>query len=199
MLAHPQQRGDVHRLELRIDGDPVVLLQQMVEANGFAVDQNQLDLDPTFVAAYANLADLYRARGEDGDAEKTLRGGLVRNPNAAVLQHALGLTLVRLKRPAESLAALRAAAQLAPDNARFAYVYAVALNDAGQRSEALKVLALALARHPYDRDVLSGLAYFSAQGGKREQALGYVKQLRELDPENAEYAQMATQIEGATR
>ena len=59
------------------------------------------------------------------------------------------------------------------------------------------MLAAARKRDPYDRDVLSGLAYFTAQAGNRELALGYVKQLRELDPENPQYAQMAKQIEGA--
>jgi len=48
----------------------------------------------------------------------------------------------------------------------------------------------------YRRDVLSGLAYFTAQAGNRELALSYVKQLRELDPENRQYAQMAQQIGG---
>jgi Flp pilus assembly protein TadD len=156
-----------------------------------------LALDPTFLAAYANLADLYRARGAESEAEATLREGLARNPRTPVLHHALGLALARQKRTAESLRALRAAVQLAPDNARFAYVYAVALYDGGQPKDALKVLDTALTRHPYDRDVLSGLAYYSAQAGNRELALRYVKQLRELDPENAEYAQMAKRIEGA--
>ena len=61
------------------------------------------------------------------------------------------------------------------------------------------MLNAALARQPYDRDILSGLAYFNAQAGSRDVALGYVKQLRELDPDSAEYAQMARQIEGAPK
>jgi Flp pilus assembly protein TadD len=126
-----------------------------------------------------------------------LREGLARNPRAAVLHYALGLALVRQKQAAESLKALRMAAQFAPESARFAYVYAVALNDAGQGKDAMQVLANALKREPYDRDILSGLAYFTARAGNREQALVYVRQLRELDPENSQYAQMAKQIEGA--
>jgi len=154
-------------------------------------------IDPTFVAAYANLADLYRAGGVDGEAEKALREGLARNPREAVLHHALGLTLVRQKRNAEGLQELRSAALLAPTSGRYAYVYAVALNSGGRTAEAIAVLKAALARQPYDRDVLSGLAYFNAQAGKRDLALGYVKRLRELDPDSAEVAQMARQIEGA--
>ena len=34
-----------------------------------------IEIDPTFVAAYVNLADLYRAGGADGEAEKLLREG----------------------------------------------------------------------------------------------------------------------------
>jgi len=156
-----------------------------------------VEIDPTFVAAYANLADLYRARGADGEAIAVLREGLARNPRAAVLHHALGLALVRQKQNAEGLKELRMAAQLAPESGRFAYVYAVALNDAGQTKEAMQLLAAALKREPYNRDVLSGLAYFTAQAGNRAEAMNYVKQLRELDPENVQYTQMAKQLGGA--
>ena len=156
-----------------------------------AAYRKALVLDPTFIAAYANLADLHRARGAEEEAAVVLRAGLARNPGAAALHHAMGLSLVRSKRKPDALRALRDAANLDPGNARFAYVYAVALNDSGQRKEALKVLDTALMRHPNDRDILSALTYFSAQSGKRESSLDYLRKLRELEPENPEYAQMA--------
>ena len=158
-----------------------------------------IEIDPTFVAGYANLADLYRAGGMDGEAAKVLRQGIARNPRDATLHHALGLALTRQKKNAEALREFKLAATLAPTSGRFAYVYGVALNSGRQSSEAIKVLNAALVRQPYDRDVLSGLAYFNAQAGRREVAMNYVKQLRALDPESAEYAQMAKQIEGATK
>ncbi len=158
-----------------------------------------LALDPTFVPAYANLADLYRGRGVDGEAVAVLREGIARNPRAATLHHALGLALVRQKQKADSLVALRTATELAPESGRFAYVYATGLDDAGRSAEALKVLNAALRRHPYDRDVLAALAFLSVKAGKRELALRYAQELRELDPENAEYARMAQQIEGGLR
>ncbi len=174
------------------------LYAQRADAAGAIAEYRKgIGLDPTFVAAYANLADLYRARGAEVEAVATLREGLARNPRAAVLHHALGLALVRQQQTAESLKSLRLAVELAPESARFAYVYAVALNNAGRNSEALGVLNTALKRDPYDRDILSGLAFFTAQSGNRKLALDYVRQLREIDPENAQYAQMAQQIEGA--
>jgi len=166
-------------------------------ATAIAEYRKAIALDPTFVAAYANLADLHRARGAEADATAVLREGLARNPRAAELHHALGLAQVRQKATADSLRSFKLAADLAPNNARFAYVYAVALNSAGRNKEALDVLASARKREPYDRDVLSGLAYFTAQAGNRELALGYVKELRELDPENPQFARMASQIENA--
>ena len=155
-----------------------------------------IQLDPTYVQAYANLADLYRARGADGESEAVLRQGIAKMPTAAALHHSLGLVFVRQKRSGEAMKELSESVRLDPANARFAYVYAVALNDAGQQQQALKVLDTALTRHPYDRDLLTALAHFKARSGDRESALRYVRQLRELDPESAEYAQMAKQFEG---
>jgi Flp pilus assembly protein TadD len=156
-----------------------------------------IEIDPTFVAAYVNLADLYRAGGMDGEAAKLLREGLARNPREATLHHTLGLALTRQKQSAAALQEFKTSAALAPANGRFAYVYGVALNSGGRSVEAIKVLNAALSRQPYDRDILSGLAYFNAQAGRRDVAMGYVKRLRELDPESAEYVQMAKQIGGA--
>jgi len=156
-----------------------------------------ISLDPTFEAAYANLADLYRARGVDREAESTLREGLARNPQSATLHYALALTLVRQKRYPEALPSLATAMRIDPGNARYAYVYAVALHDQRQGAQAQKVLRDALARNRYDRDLLSALASYALEGGDRGAALGYAKQLRELDPEDAQYAQLVARIEDA--
>ena len=159
--------------------------------------RKSIELDPTFVPAYANLADLYRARGVDSEAEKVLRSGLAKAPNAAALHHAMGLVFVRQKRYADALKELTEAARLDAANARYAYVQAVALNDSGQPAQALKVLQAALKRQPHDRELLSTLAIYTARAGDREAALGYVKQLRELDPDNPAHAQLGRQIEGS--
>jgi Flp pilus assembly protein TadD len=153
-----------------------------------------LAIEPASVEARVNLADVYRARGAEAEAEAVLREGIAKAPRAAPLHHALGLTLVRQKRTADALRELALAAQLAPDNARFAYVHAVALADAGKRDEAIAVLKAALAKRPHDRDLLEGLAHYSAQAGKREAAQGYARTLVALDPENPGYARLAASL-----
>jgi tetratricopeptide (TPR) repeat protein len=155
-----------------------------------------MDIDPTYVQAYANLADLFRARGVDSEAEAVLRQGMAKVPSAGALRHALGLVYVRQKRGAEALKLFAEATKLDPGNARYVYVYAVALNDTGQPQQAMKVLEAARKRHPFDRDTLTALAFYQARAGQQGAALEIVRQLRELDPENAQYAQMARQIEG---
>jgi len=157
-----------------------------------------LAIDPTFIPAYANLADAYRTRGAEADAEALLREGIARNPEAATLHHALGLSLVRQRRIPASVTALREAARLAPDDARFAYVYAVALHDAGRRRDALATLSAALERHPYDRDLLSALAQFES-GENRAAALDYARRLVKLDPESREYLELERRLEAAAR
>jgi tetratricopeptide (TPR) repeat protein len=99
-----------------------------------------------------NIADLYRRLQWITDGEGILRRALEAAPQDAGVHRALGLALVRLKRLDEALAELRLAADLAPDQARYAYVYAVALHSAGRGSEAMTALKISLARHPNDRD-----------------------------------------------
>ncbi len=129
-----------------------------------------------------NLADLDRELGHEAEGERVLREAIARSPNDASLQHALGLLLVRQGRGQEALEHLAAAARLDPASARFAYVYAVALNGAGRDGKALEVLEDDVARHPYDRDSLAALVSFYRSAGNPSKAADYAKRLAELEP-----------------
>jgi tetratricopeptide (TPR) repeat protein len=122
-----------------------------------------LTLDGTFVPAYVNLADLYRAEQREPDVRGVLEEGLKAVPDAAALHYALGLALVRAQRTAEALTHLERAAARAPDNARFAYTYAVALHSAGRPQEAIAVLERGLQRHPNDHDMQQFLVQLRAR------------------------------------
>jgi tetratricopeptide (TPR) repeat protein len=112
-----------------------------------------LELDPAWVPAYVNYADWLRRTNRDAEGEKILRDGIARRPNDASLRHSLGLLLVRRKDMPAALAELGRANALAPDNPRFAYVYAVALQSSGNHREALAVTELALQSAPGDREL----------------------------------------------
>jgi len=125
-----------------------------------------LTLDPTFVPAYVNLADLYRAAQREPDVRRVLEEGLAAAPDAAALDYALGLALVRAQRTPDALTHLERAAVRAPDNARFVYTYAVALQSAGRPGEAVAVLEKGLQRHPNDRDMREFLAQLRGRSSR---------------------------------
>ncbi len=116
-----------------------------------------LRLDTAFVPAYVNLADLYRTLGREKDGEATLRAGIGGVPQDATLPHALGLLLVRDKRLPEALPMLALAADLAPGQPRYAFVYALALEGAGENEKALAVLRAAGERHPGNPEIRDAL------------------------------------------
>lgn len=155
-----------------------------------------LSLQPSFAPAAINLADVYRAQNRDKEGERVLKDALSQSPNDASLEHALGLLMVREKHAAEGLGLLQAAARNEPGNARYVYVYAVALNEAGQTRGAIETLENSVKAHPYDRDSLVALVTFSGQVGDRAKALTYAERWGALEPDNPQVRQMLKQLNG---
>ena len=106
-----------------------------------------------------------------------LRAAIAVSPREAAAHHALGLTLTRLRKPEAALAEFRRATELEPDEARYQYVYAVALHSAGQRDEAMAVLKEGLKSHPNDREILQALISFNRMAGDTKAALGFAERL----------------------
>lgn len=136
-----------------------------------------LRLDPGFAPAYVNLADLDRALGRDADGEAVLQQGLESLPDAASLHHALGLRRVRQGQLPAALESLARAARLAPENARYAYVHALALERAGQPAAAIVALRAAHQRHPNDRDILMAIISIARSSGDQETVVEYAERL----------------------
>ncbi|MGH7389193.1 MAG: hypothetical protein ACREM3_07000 [Candidatus Rokuibacteriota bacterium] len=158
--------------------------------------ERAIALDATFVPAYVNLADHYRALDQDVRGEHVLRQGIARVPAAAAaLHHALGLLLVRRGRTAEALVALGRAAELAPSSARYAYVHGLALNSTGAGDRALAMLRAAHDRHPGDPDLLVALATLSRDRGARVAARAYARKLLQVAPEPPEARQLSRELD----
>ena len=132
-----------------------------------AAYRTAISLQPQFAPSYVNLADLLRATGRDAEGEQVLRDGLgaVPPPGRPSLQHALGLQLVRAKRYDDAMTWLRLAAEGDAGDARYAFVYGVALHDTGRAAEGRRVLERAARRHPGNADILGALVAFSQEAG----------------------------------
>jgi tetratricopeptide (TPR) repeat protein len=158
-----------------------------------------LEVDPSFAPAAVNLADLYRETNRDAEGEKILRAALRRAPKDAALREALGLLMVRQHHNAKGLDLLGAAARTDPSDSRYAYVYAIALNDSGQTPEAIETLKQSLKEHPYDRDSLGALISFLGHSAHPADALAYAQRLSELEPDDPALREMIRSFEANPR
>ena len=153
-----------------------------------------LTLDPTYVIAYVNLADLYRARQQDDKAEAILLAARAAVGDNADVEHALGLQYVRSQQLPKALESLAKAARLQPENARYAYVYAVALNGNGESEHSIRILEDVHAKFPYDRDVLFALVSYNKAMGNMPAATAYANKLVEMDPRYGSVDQIMQQL-----
>ena len=175
------QRLNADRAESLMNlGNLSTALNKATEAEQFY--RQALKREPDFIPAWINIADLYRAQGMSSLALDTLQTANRQIPDSAELEHALGLALVRSGRADESLVALSRAVELEKDNARFAYVYAVALNSMGQSEAALNTLETTHARHPNNRDTLFALATINKDLKRRDDAIKWAQELTRRYP-----------------
>ena len=103
--------------------------------------------------------------------------------------------LVREKRLSESLPYLRRAAESSPDLVRYAYVYAPALQGAGDVTQAIGILEKAAAQHPADRDTLVALATLHRDRGDLPSATRYADQLVKHFPGDAQARALRAELD----
>lgn len=139
-----------------------------------------LRLQPKFVPAYINFAHYYQQRGREKEAYSVLKTGMEVIEESAEIEHALGLWYVRNGEPKKALDALKRAANLAPDNARYQYVYAVALSQTDTPAS-ITLLERSLARHSGHLQTLYALAYYHRQLGHTMQAELYGQKAQALE------------------
>lgn len=181
---HPQSHINLGLLYLRL-GD---------SENAKRAYQQALKLDPAYVSAYVNLADLYSLQQQHDKVEASLlRARGIIGDNAEV-EHALGLHYVRSKQVIKAMQSLGKSARLRPENTRYAYVYAVALKANGQVASALSILEQAHDKHPYDRNILIALVTYYNEMGNMKAATTYAVKLVKIDPQYDSAAQILQQL-----
>jgi predicted CXXCH cytochrome family protein len=139
-----------------------------------------LRLSPCLPEAHLNLADLARARADEAGAEREIRAALACDANHATAHHALGLWYVRARDGKTARARFEKAVALAPENARFRFVLAVAQADGGDLPAAVKTLESATRGHPNDLELLRALGGYLAKLGDDERASEVQRRIERL-------------------
>ncbi|MCP4287224.1 MAG: tetratricopeptide repeat protein, partial [Gammaproteobacteria bacterium] len=167
--------------------------RRMPEAEG--AYRTALRLDPGFIPAYVNLADLYRMGGKGAKSLSMLEEGLKRAPESADLHHALGLARIRTGNRDKALVNLQQAAELDSGNSHYTFVYAVALNSMDQRDKAIEVLGIAMDKHPVDPDILITLIQLNLEAGDKQKAQQLAKKFQKLWPKEQRIQQLKSVLQ----
>lgn len=117
-----------------------------------------LALRPEAAAGYCNLASVLMDRGRFAEAAAVCEQGIARSHDVVELHLMLGAAYTHQGRISPALASFRAAAQLAPGNARAAGAYGGALQQSGNPVEGLLWLERALALQPGSPDFRHAIA-----------------------------------------
>jgi predicted CXXCH cytochrome family protein len=134
-------------------------------------------IEPSFIPALMNLADLYRVLGQDQQALPLLEKALAIDSSNVNTHYAIGLLYIRLDQLDKAVRYLQTAASKAPYLPQYSYVFAVALYENGQLDLAITTLKQALERHPGNRNILSALASYLTVIGRDREAQQYKTQL----------------------
>ncbi|MEH6466699.1 MAG: tetratricopeptide repeat protein, partial [Porticoccus sp.] len=152
-----------------------------------------LRIEPNYVPALLNMADFYRSTARDMEAETLLKRALSVAPDGGAVQHSFGLLLIRKGDYKSALPHLKLATELADAQARYAYVYAVALDNMGQTKEAAKTLKKATERWPNQYDLLMTLVLYLEKTGNTYSIKKYVSQLMQIAPTEPAVTKLAEQ------
>ena len=145
-----------------------------------------LRIEPDYVPALLNMADFYRGVGREGDAERLLKRALSIAPDSGEAQHSYGLLLIRKGDYKKALPHLKLALEQADAQPRYAYVYAVALDEAAQTRQAVNTLVAATNRWPNQYDLLMALVFYLEKTGNTFSIYKYISQLSAIAPADPE-------------
>ena len=142
--------------------------------------QEALHLQSKFVPAYVNYSHFLEQEGRGEEAFELLQQGMKHVPNMAILYHALGLWYVQNKQKDKAITVLKQAVTLDPDNARFSYVYAVAIGESNP-TDAIEVLEKVYRKHRGNMQLVSGLVYYTKQVREMKKSAMYEEKLKALE------------------
>ncbi|MDN3476821.1 multiheme c-type cytochrome [Pseudoalteromonas sp. APC 3355] len=113
-----------------------------------------IDVDPYFDPNYVNLSDIYFRQGNQEKMQALLDQGLAAIPNSAALNYANGMAKIRSNKKVEAIEYFKKSMELEPNNVQYAYLYYLALDNAGLTAKALNELKQNLKKYSNARQLM---------------------------------------------
>ena len=143
-------------------------------------------MEPHYLPARLNLADIYRSLDNTLDEEIQLQTALNIAPDNAAVQHSYGLYLIRQKQTDKALGHLQRATEMQQSQPRYFYVYAVALESNNQLDSAIEVLKQADERWPNQYNLLMTLVLYLEKAQRQAESWPYLSRLSAIAPNDPE-------------
>lgn len=151
-------------------------------------------LDPALSGARINLAELYRATGQNEKSERAYAEAIASSPGQADLRYGHALSLVRQKALPEAIRELEEAIRLDPSNTRYKTTLAIALDAVGRTEDAFMMLDLAVAGGETDDTVLGAAIQYGLKLRRYPETLKYAEALARQQPANPQLAELIKQL-----
>lgn len=162
-----------------------ILLSQRDLAGARAGFEQALALDPSYLPALENLAQMDLAEKKPEQARQRYEAALARDKRNVGLLTALARLALQRNNAPEAMRWLERATAEHPDALTPALLLANLYQNSGARDKALKLAQSLLASHPADPDALALLAQIQVANGNYEAGLENYSKLAALQPASA--------------
>jgi predicted CXXCH cytochrome family protein len=173
------------------------LMDQQRPDDAEAALQHAIKLDPGFAGARINLAELYRATGQEEKSQAAYAEAIAISPEDAGVHFGYALALVRARQIDGAIDELRQAVRLEPSNSRYMTTLAIALDSVGRTEEGLGLLHQSIVGGGPEVSLLQTAIQFGLKLGRYPEVLQYAEALDRLQPGNPQIADLIGQLKAA--
>ncbi len=154
-------------------------------------------LDPALSGARTNLAELFRATGQNEKSEQAYAEAIAVSPDQADLRYGHALSLVRRKTMPEAIDEFEEAVRLDPASSRYKTTLAIALDSVGRTGDAFAMLGQAILGGQPDANLLGTTIQFGLKLRRYQETLQYAEALARLQPNDPQLAELIRQLRAA--
>ena len=158
-----------------------------------------ISLDSSLAGAHANLAELYRATGQNEKSENTYAEAIKISPEDPLLRYGHALSLVRAKNMTGAISEFEASVRFAPANAQYRTTLAIALDSVGRTDDAFASLDEAVAGGVADADLLSAAIEIGLKLRRYQETLKHAEALARLRPNDPQILELVRQLRGTAQ